>query len=797
MFSIFLSLSFFNVGLLNFSIKGLTNVNTDIATDDNSTDSPQNENSKFTPENTTTASTIKVGEIWDDTNKKFDSTELTKLMRYASNTNVTVSDISEINTLLTGDKKVNANDMRGFNSNKDIIVKLGGLEWTVTYLSKDKNGNPILTLWLANSTQLASKSVYSNGGNATATPIRTIFNSNATTTWNSGFSPSDTPNSNYPDTMYGTSYIRSVVLNNGGWYTTSTGGGSGLSFTKKTDSIFSPFTITTSNKSALSDFLIAPMNVGWQEFESVKTQLKWGFDSSNDGWGKVTNNSTYYNNGVYNYSNKTNYDVWKNDLLWIPSAVEIGYRSNNNGIGYCYTSSNQRTNSCHSWSRSVVNVSAKEAIVFYASGENVDYEHNTLINLSYAVRPALHLNLDLASKNASKDLWGSLKFDMLNLNSVLKYIAGKDTLTTNSALMTDINRQINASADKVLYASDIKTNANRITDKTRLSVDGELVIELGGLRWYAVYLSKRYEISKDIYLTLYLTDSGQLYNLNYINSSGVVTKFNQYGSASWNGGGSPYISGNDEYPIYSSSYMRQNILNNKYDLENTQYSLSSVFASFTTTSFEQSAIGDFILPPCEQTWQNEQSAKAKLGFRFNLINESPTNLEKLSPTYSFLSQASSGIDFSLDSLFQNDKVGGVILSASEESIPMTLNAPIMYSATGTADTQTTLITSNELSKITYSAVANYDLWKYDRLWLPSLTETGGGEKVGLWKLSNAQRKNTNGTASWLRSGHITDKNSVYTLTADGTNYGYTAVNTQNGIRPALHLNLTLACANAV
>ena len=850
MFSIFLYLSFFNVGLLNFSINGLTNVNTDIATNDNSTDSPQNENSKFTPENTTTTSAIKVGEIWDDTNKCFKSAELTQLMKYASNTNVTVSDISAINTLLTNDKRIKASDMRSFNSNKDIIVTMGGLEWTATYLSMDKNNNPILTLWLTDSTQLVGKPGYSNNlainKNAATTPtLTTLFNYGARTTWSSGFSSSETSGSKYPDAMYGTSYIRSVVLNNGGIYSTSTGGGSEATFSKKTDSVFSPFTVTTkeltgstTNKTRIADHLVAPVNVSWQEHQSFReapNNSSWNLP--NEGWETGQVSSTYYTSSVgnYNYSNKTHYSDWKYDLIWLPSLSETGYSANRPGIWD--SSINQRSDPDNDpWLRSGDYSSAEGVYVLKKLGAYCDIGYPETVS---GFRPSLHLNLNSAAESAmfvSKDLWIYGGMNARNTRTLLKYLSGSTTDQTANSYLASLTTQMgvgNFGISDVLDSRQIYINANKNTDKSWLNTTtNELIVELGGLKWYAVYLSKEFPTSENLILTLYLADSGQLNNLNYINSSGAVTKFNLYGSASWNSGESPYRSPTEEYPIYSTSFMRENVLNNKYDLVNSNYSTQSVFALFTTSTYSQSTIADFLYTPSQVQWQNGQSAKNTLAFRYNLLNEAPNNLNNFSNTYSFLKTTALNTttynelsnasvlnrDSSFVSLTQNDKMSdsamlsdatsnnimltnstchaerseasynNVILSASEESIPITLNAPIMYSAVGTADTQTTLA---------LTILETYDIWKYDRLWLPSLTETGGGDKVGLWKLSNAQRKNTNGTASWLRSGHMTISNSAYTLTADGTNYGYATINTQNGIRPALHLNLTLASALAV
>lgn len=51
------------------------------------------------------------------------------------------------------------------------------------------------------------------------------------------------------------------------------------------------------------------------------------------------------------------------------------------------------------------------------------------------------------------------------------------------------------------------------------------------------------------------------------------------------------------------------------------------------------------------------------------------------------------------------------------------------------------------ANITYTSSARYSDWKDDKLWLPSVTEVGyrpliGDDFVGLWNLSDAQKKQT-------------------------------------------------------
>ena len=100
----------------------------------------------------------------------------------------------------------------------------------------------------------------------------------------------------------------------------------------------------------------------------------------------------------------------------------------------------------------------------------------------------------------------------------------------------------------------------------------------------------------------------------------------------------------------------------------------------------------------------------------------------------------------------------------------------------------------------------YDAWGEDYIWLPSVIEAGTNNVANtssIWKLSQDQRQHTVTSGpqmSWFRSG--CDNNSAsYRKTADGINANGNVVDgdpiTQSsGIRPAIHLNLTAAAANA-
>ena len=89
----------------------------------------------------------------------------------------------------------NSEDFYNQNSNKAITLTIDNKVWSAMYLSTNNDGDPILTLWLASSTETAQWNAHAVNANA-----------------------------NVPSNMYGTSMIRAITLNNGGTYYTSNSG---------------------------------------------------------------------------------------------------------------------------------------------------------------------------------------------------------------------------------------------------------------------------------------------------------------------------------------------------------------------------------------------------------------------------------------------------------------------------------------------------------------------------------------------------------------------------------------------
>ncbi len=101
--------------------------------------------------------------------------------------------------------------------------------------------------------------------------------------------------------------------------------------------------------------------------------------------------------------------------------------------------------------------------------------------------------------------------------------------------------------------------------------------------------------------------------------------------------------------------------------------------------------------------------------------------------------------------------------------------------------------SNPKYNYNYITKPIYDAWKSDKLWLPSITETGTSGTNGLWGVDRTVCSNSSG--SWLRSGgNGSAGRADYLRTSGG--HDFSLVNDAYAVRPALHLNLKSAASAA-
>ncbi len=297
--------------------------------------------------------------------KVFDEDAMAAL--YEKLTGKTGAEISDVDALGT----LTAAQMRAKNGNKDIVLTMNGQQWTVTHLTKDSSGKTIATLWQA---------------------------SNATThQWNT-WAVNDTSRT-YPCNVYGTSYIRSHGLNIGSSYVASNGA---TSLTKSPQSSTHAYAKLTmpSVKGSLTDFIVKPSAVAYQGTENQTAGGTIGgsvWTLPNEAYGTPSGTVRWYSSGSVNMgtlASKTGYAAWKDDYIWLPSITETGVDESVNGIWAL--SNNQRSNSANSWLRSGSNYATTNAYYLNAAGNSTDRN----VTGSYAVRPALHLNLDLAAEHS-------------------------------------------------------------------------------------------------------------------------------------------------------------------------------------------------------------------------------------------------------------------------------------------------------------------------------------------------------------------------------------------------------------
>ncbi|MDE6551238.1 MAG: hypothetical protein K2M44_07070, partial [Clostridia bacterium] len=279
------------------------------------------------------------------------------------------SDISDVDALGT----LSSADLRSHNENKDIILTLDGKQWTATHLTKDRDGNTILTLWLARSDDACQWNTWS------------VYDASY----------------KYLANIYSTSYIRAVALNSGGSGYVATDGATELTKIAQSDTHTYARLTMPSIAGSLTDFIVTPSHVAYQETEN-QSDLADGYTHTllNDAYGTPSGNINYFSAEIYDDVTTTDlYSEWKDDYIWLPSITETGvkgYALYSDGIWDL--SSYQRYNSINSFTRSTYSTASARA---YALLYNTDSLTGPNVDTTGAARPALHLNLDLVAKHST------------------------------------------------------------------------------------------------------------------------------------------------------------------------------------------------------------------------------------------------------------------------------------------------------------------------------------------------------------------------------------------------------------
>ncbi|MDE7348067.1 MAG: hypothetical protein K2N53_00205, partial [Clostridia bacterium] len=297
-----------------------------------------------------------------------------------------------------------SSDFRGLsvNGGKDVTVYIGDIPWTATYLSQNENNEPILTLWQADAMPF---NYYNASTNA-------IVNNAVTATWSTTSNHVNAV-AKYPSNSYGTSFMATSVLNNGGAWANI--GSSTTNVEQNANSTYARFTMD-SVPGSLTSFIEVPNNVPFQNSatsESANTysyHTTYKYDANNDAL--VAPIAANMFNAAYMYYgnssvDQTGYLAWGNDKIWLPSLAEVGYSTEGGASsGLWKTSTNQRSTSTSvsgtsvdwTWLRSAGYDYYSASYVLSAAGTSVGYHYTTYV---LAVRPAFHLNLQKVADTLS------------------------------------------------------------------------------------------------------------------------------------------------------------------------------------------------------------------------------------------------------------------------------------------------------------------------------------------------------------------------------------------------------------
>ena len=366
-----------------------------------------------------TTSYVTVNELWDSANQKVNKDNLLTLFDYVSGTlNTQYNTIEQLAEGKLTSKDMRENALSSYNGSalkeegKDIVVTFGGLKWQVVYLSNDKNGNPILTLWLANTSEVNVTSIkFADAGNTGAYEVDTIYIEN-------------------PSSLYGSSKIRTEILNAGGYKATSST--TVVEVKQNSSNVFADFTMPVDGEyNDLTDFITTPEYVEWQEFQRAKDYGLTGNNLSNEAWSNDLTSEGFYG-AAHNFAGRTYNDVWKTDFIWLPSSTEIGGTSAEKGVWE--PSLNQKKSDALYLTRSVStdkDWTSNATDKFAASGDSSTLNIANS-SLSGGLRPALHLNLSaLVEKMISQESTSADKIyiDPVNgsddANGLTEYMAVK------------------------------------------------------------------------------------------------------------------------------------------------------------------------------------------------------------------------------------------------------------------------------------------------------------------------------------------------------------------------------------
>ena len=418
-----------------------------------------------------------VSEIYNDSTGTFNQANLQTLLKKLINDNSSYVTVNQVSNQLSV-----AKDSATAISEKNIIVKFGGIKWIAVALtladtsngesangSKAKEGDVILTLWQASGTELKE--------------------------WNPEPNTATNEYTSYPTNMYSTSEMRTTWLNNGGWY--SADGANVTQVNQDRSNTYAKFNMKNYNDvgTNISEFLVAPRYLAWQKSQATPITWiggGWVYTDPNSCWGALpTDSTTYYNvyNPGHDYTGKAHYTDWMDDIVWLPSLLETGYDQNSH-VGLWNTTVEQRQSGvANAWLRSATfdDYSCVRGLTVDGIYSSYSFAWN-----EYFVRPAIHLNLTAAANYVSTDLGDATvineifadnattggEFNQANLQQLINALAGSNTT------VAQLQSTVSASSTTVGATSNAKTYGS-----TMQIAEKNIVVQFGGTYWIAVFLS--------------------------------------------------------------------------------------------------------------------------------------------------------------------------------------------------------------------------------------------------------------------------------------------------------------------
>ncbi len=381
-----------------------------------------------------------IGDIYNDTKGAPNASTLTAFYSAVMENGSTYS---ALNQYLRSNGELSSEDIRKNNDGANIMLNLGGMEWDVTYLSKTRSGDIIATLWLEDIPAGQEKVSFNNSANASTSY-------------------------SFPSNMYSTSMARAYI--NGTSYPEN------YDSTTLTDGSSLQQEIWKTLIEKYSQYMVAPINVEWQENQSAQDILSWMFNLPNEAYGTPSGGYFYSNNTVnMDYSFKQGYNDWANDLLWLPSFSETGTGTEG---GIWKTNLEQRSFN-----------GQKNDYIYVRSGRGWSANgphllgHTGSINVTsstskYYLRPAMHLNITKLAKEAKDSYFTNDNSAIIN-----EWNAAVQQSLTNrgSAVTVKLTRDWLAMPDET-FTTSFGTGVGFYNGSICVPKGANIILDLNGYR---------------------------------------------------------------------------------------------------------------------------------------------------------------------------------------------------------------------------------------------------------------------------------------------------------------------------